>query len=242
MARRSTKSVKAPKPRKTLGDKCLEVAVQCIRTRFITKPSESLSVQCSFRDTSAVVSILEQAFPDYEMSLENGNRTDACVYIKSFSQKLITEDYAGDSTLTRKSIDHLISLVNSKVSALRNLNHPDPLPVVCESLGLTLRGYIDLKILYSMLAYNWRMSLDMSVVITKAPKIPNSTAKIKLGAVISDDGTDWCYTAKLAGDYTPEQKALAAQELFGESARFDASSGLFIFDHYPKTLAVAEVC
>lgn len=246
MARKSSSiSNMAPRqsgPRRTANYKIAKTAISILRYRFCTKPEITCSLYL-IPDyvRSGLSSIIINSFPDYNISVSTTQDGIVLISFNEFPYQLITEQYAGESRLSKESIASSISTIHGLAKTLQMMGHPTPLAAACENRGLTLRGYVDLATLDCVTHYNYSYNerVEVAFNIAKAPHTPNSIATLKLG--VKDDSPEdiMCkYTASLVGNYTQEQQAQIAKELFREQAMFTKSTGTFSFDHFPKTLKV----
>lgn len=236
---KSTKPVKSSGPRRTVKYKTYAIGMQGIQRRFSLKIKPFLNDSfATTRDATSAANAILIAFPDYKIET-NCEGESLFIHVTEFPYQLITDNYTGESSLSREELNIFLHSVEYTRKKLADLGHPDPFTAACEQYGITKRAMRDLAVLNAFISEYWYGRSELQFDITKAPIIPQSTAKIKLGILIkSQDNIEWCYKASLIGDYTTEQQALAAQELFRENAMYNKDIGAFIFDHYPKTLAV----
>lgn len=237
MARKSTKrsGTSKPKPPRYTTARC---CMHSVYHRFMSKPDVKNFLIDSFtKSVDATRAAVTSSFPEYDFDLSMIHDSPLLT-IKGFPYQMITENYTGKSILLSRDISDLLQSIEQTTYGLKKLDHPDPLRAACESKGLTLRAAVDLDVMYTICS-RFYASIDLAFIITKPPIVPRSIAKIKLGTlVLSDENSEWCFKATLIGDYTPEQQALAAQELFRENAMFNKELGVFMFDHFPKSLVV----
>lgn len=239
------KKVAAPKRRRSTRADISLMGQKAIKMLSIHRFNETFGV-CSTRYLTPVsikqkdvAEMILEVFQDYTIEIDLAQERPI-IEIQEFPHHLITDLYTGKSVLQATDISELLNEIKNTSNILEDMGHENPLEAACSCKGITLRAFVDMELLIKMrqqLRYN--ESMNVRLPITKAPIIPNSVAKIKLGIKsMSGDEYFWQYTARLIGEYTQEEKAMAAQELFRENATFDRDTGAFLFDHYPKTLKV----